>query len=65
MTFSYPAGFLYIFSGLYYMTAEGRNIRVAQYLFLLLYLLTLVVIFAIYQKSLKVSVKQSQDLYNY
>lgn len=56
MNFSYPAGFVYIFSGLYYLTEQGRNIRIAQYIFLLLYLLTLVVVFAIYQKSLKVSV---------
>ncbi|CAB4010448.1 dol-P-Man:Man(5) c(2)-PP-Dol alpha-1,3-mannosyltransferase-like [Paramuricea clavata] len=50
----YPAGFVYIFSGLYYITEQGRNIKIAQYIFLLLYLLTLVILFAIYQKSLKV-----------
>ena len=53
--FSYPAGFVYIFSGLYYLTDHGKNIRIAQYVFLLLYLMTLFVVFAIYQKSLKVS----------
>ncbi|XP_028393797.1 dol-P-Man:Man(5)GlcNAc(2)-PP-Dol alpha-1,3-mannosyltransferase-like [Dendronephthya gigantea] len=50
----YPAGFVYIFSGLYHITEQGKNIRIAQYLFLALYLLTLVVVFAIYQKALKV-----------
>ena len=55
INFSYPAGFVYIFSGLYHLTEQGKNIRIAQYLFLALYLLTLVVVFAIYQKSLKVS----------
>lgn len=50
----YPAGFVYFFSGLYHITSKGSDIRTAQYIFLLLYLLTLVVVFAIYQKTLKV-----------
>ena len=44
---------------MYYITEHGKNIRIAQYAFLLLYLLTLIVVFAIYQKSLKVSAIKS------
>jgi hypothetical protein len=62
INFSYPAGFVYIFSALYYITEQGRNIRAAQYIFLLLYLLTLVIVFAIYQRSLKVSAMKSTNL---
>jgi hypothetical protein len=32
----YPAGHVYIYSGLYYLTDEGRNIKVAQCIFMLL-----------------------------
>jgi len=46
----YPAGFVYIFSGLYYLTGMGRNIRLAQYIFAGLYLLMLVLVFYIYAK---------------
>jgi len=34
----YPAGFLYIFTGLYYGTENGDNIKLAQYYFLAIYL---------------------------
>ncbi|ORX46012.1 glycosyltransferase family 58 protein [Piromyces finnis] len=47
----YPAGFVYIFSLLYKMTNNGENIRLAQYIFMGLYIATLVVILKIYQKS--------------
>ncbi|XP_064642430.1 dol-P-Man:Man(5)GlcNAc(2)-PP-Dol alpha-1,3-mannosyltransferase-like isoform X2 [Lineus longissimus] len=50
----YPAGFVYIFMVLYYLTNHGANIRVAQYVFALLYLLTLVLVFNIYRKARKV-----------
>ncbi|XP_046850788.1 LOW QUALITY PROTEIN: dol-P-Man:Man(5)GlcNAc(2)-PP-Dol alpha-1,3-mannosyltransferase-like [Xenia sp. Carnegie-2017] len=50
----YPAGFVYIFSALYYLTKNGSNIRLAQYIFLLLYMGTLVLLFSIYQKSSRV-----------
>eukprot|EP00118_Oscarella_pearsei_P011346 m.75735 g.75735 ORF g.75735 m.75735 type:complete len:396 (+) comp35952_c0_seq10:18-1205(+) len=49
----YPAGFVYIFSGLYYMTSHGANIKLAQYVFLVLYLLTVAAIVYIYHKSAK------------
>ncbi|KAL3861586.1 hypothetical protein ACJMK2_007612 [Sinanodonta woodiana] len=49
----YPAGFVYIFMALYCVTDLGRNIRLAQYLFAVLYLLTLLVVFDIYRKDKK------------
>ena len=55
--FSYPAGFVYIFTGLYYLTGHGTDIRTAQYIFAALYILTLVCVFAIYQKTSSVSLE--------
>ena len=57
ISFSYPAGFVYIFTGLYYLTGHGRDIRTAQYIFTALYILTLVCVFAIYQKTSSVSLE--------
>ncbi|XP_078245882.1 dol-P-Man:Man(5)GlcNAc(2)-PP-Dol alpha-1,3-mannosyltransferase [Pogona vitticeps] len=50
----YPAGFVYIFLGLYYVTNHGTNIRLAQYLFSALYLTTLLLVFRIYSRTSKV-----------
>ncbi|XP_077204329.1 dol-P-Man:Man(5)GlcNAc(2)-PP-Dol alpha-1,3-mannosyltransferase isoform X1 [Paroedura picta] len=50
----YPAGFVYIFLGLYYATSGGTNIRLAQYLFAGLYLTTLLLVFRIYSRTNKV-----------
>ncbi|XP_060555192.1 dol-P-Man:Man(5)GlcNAc(2)-PP-Dol alpha-1,3-mannosyltransferase-like [Ruditapes philippinarum] len=50
----YPAGFVYIFSGLYYLTDHGKDLRAAQYIFAVLYLLSLFVIFDIYRRVKKV-----------
>ncbi|NXI38577.1 ALG3 mannosyltransferase, partial [Galbula dea] len=50
----YPAGFVYIFLGLYYATGRGTNIRLAQYLFACLYLLSLLLVFRIYYRTNKV-----------
>ncbi|GAB6019313.1 Lethal(2)neighbour of tid protein [Chamberlinius hualienensis] len=47
----YPAGFVYIYTGLYYLTNHGRNIQVAQYVFAGLYLATLLAVFRLYLKS--------------
>ena len=52
---SYPAGFVYIFGGLYYLTDKGTDIGTAQFIFAALYLGTLLCIFAIYQKTSVVS----------
>ncbi|XP_076196767.1 dol-P-Man:Man(5)GlcNAc(2)-PP-Dol alpha-1,3-mannosyltransferase [Aptenodytes patagonicus] len=50
----YPAGFVYIFLGLYYATDRGTDIRLAQYLFAGLYLLNLLLVFRIYCRTNKV-----------
>src|SRR6218665_3124332 len=47
----YPAGHLYVYTGLYYLTDAGRNIKLAQYLFGLLYIANLAVIHAIYREN--------------
>ena len=52
--FRYPAGFVYIFLGLYYATEYGTNIRRAQYIFAALYLITICIVFLIYCKTRKV-----------
>ena len=54
---SYPAGFVYIFAGLYYITGHGTDIKTAQYIFAALYIITLLCIFAIYQETATVSVE--------
>ncbi|NXW40110.1 ALG3 mannosyltransferase, partial [Nyctiprogne leucopyga] len=50
----YPAGFVYIFLGLYYATGRGADIRLAQYIFAGLYLLNLLLVFRIYYRTNKV-----------
>ncbi|NXD86834.1 ALG3 mannosyltransferase, partial [Halcyon senegalensis] len=50
----YPAGFVYIFLGLYYATGRGSDIRLAQYLFAGLYLINLLLVFRIYCRANKV-----------
>lgn len=50
----YPAGFVYIFMILYYITEHGRNVRLAQYIYAGLYILLLYLVFQIYCKSKKV-----------
>ncbi|KAK2530919.1 Alg3 [Columba livia] len=50
----YPAGFVYIFLGLYYATGRGSDIRLAQYIFAGLYLLNLLLVFRIYCRTNKV-----------
>ena len=50
----YPAGFVYIFSGLYYITSQGVNIKLGQYIFFLMYIIFIALIFKIYYKSQRV-----------
>ncbi|XP_062844009.1 dol-P-Man:Man(5)GlcNAc(2)-PP-Dol alpha-1,3-mannosyltransferase [Trichomycterus rosablanca] len=50
----YPAGFVYIFTFLYYITDHGLNIRLAQYVFAGFYLITLLLVFRIYHRTKKV-----------
>ncbi|XP_031330350.1 lethal(2)neighbour of tid protein isoform X1 [Photinus pyralis] len=49
----YPAGFVYIYSALYFVTSHGRNIRLAQYIFLGLYLAQMSLVFRLYTKAEK------------
>ncbi|GAB1601083.1 dol-P-Man:Man(5)GlcNAc(2)-PP-Dol alpha-1,3-mannosyltransferase-like [Argonauta hians] len=46
----YPAGFVYVFLGFYQLTDKGTNIQLAQYMFAVIYLLTLLVVFDIYHQ---------------
>jgi alpha-1,3-mannosyltransferase len=48
---------VYIFSVLYYLTDHGKDLRAAQYIFAVLYLLSLFVIFDIYRRVKKVGIK--------
>ncbi|XP_072297489.1 dol-P-Man:Man(5)GlcNAc(2)-PP-Dol alpha-1,3-mannosyltransferase [Eucyclogobius newberryi] len=50
----YPAGFVYIFSALYYITSQGVNIRLGQYIFAAFYLITLLLVFRLYFRTKKV-----------
>lgn len=50
----YPAGFVYVFTVLYYVTNHGANIYIAQYIFAAFYLVTLFLVFRIYCKAQKV-----------
>ncbi|XP_022708676.1 lethal(2)neighbour of Tid protein-like isoform X2 [Varroa jacobsoni] len=50
----YPAGFVYIFSALYFVTKQGHNVRLAQYIFAGMYLLLLHVVFRLYTKTRRV-----------
>jgi alpha-1,3-mannosyltransferase len=50
----YPAGFVYIYTVLYFVTNHGQNIRLAQYIFAFLYISLLCFVFRIYMKSKKV-----------
>ncbi|CAL1683388.1 unnamed protein product [Lasius platythorax] len=50
----YPAGFVYIFSGLYYVTSRGADIRTAQYIYAIVYAITLTLVLKIYARTKKV-----------
>ena len=50
----YPAGFVYFFGILYFITQHGQNIRTAQFIFAGFYIVTLCLVFRIYSKSRKV-----------
>ena len=49
----YPAGFVWIYYALYLVTDSGRNIRLGQFIFVALYLLTLAAVFRLMVKSRK------------
>lgn len=47
----YPAVHVYIYSGLYWLTDEGRDIKLAQGIFAALYLFTLGGVMACYRRA--------------
>ncbi|KAI8921862.1 ALG3 protein-domain-containing protein [Powellomyces hirtus] len=47
----YPAGFVYIYSGLSYLTSGGKNVLLAQYIFAGVYVTTLAIVMALYRRS--------------
>lgn len=47
----YPAAHVYIYTGLYHLTDEGRNILLAQQLFAGLYMVTLAVVMGCYWQA--------------
>lgn len=58
----YPAAHVYIYTALYYITDEGRNILLAQQLFALLYQVTLMIVMACYwQAKVRWSSKLEHD----
>lgn len=56
----YPAGFLYIFSVLRFLTNDGKDIRRAQYIFAMLYCAMIAVLFAIYRVAM-LSVRRARS----
>lgn len=50
----YPAGFVYAFTVLYYVTSRGALVRVAQYFYVILYVATLALVARIYARARKV-----------
>lgn len=50
----YPAGFVYIYSALYYVTSQGTNIYLAQYIFLGVFLLQTILNYRIHIITAKV-----------
>ncbi len=45
---------MYIYSGLYYLTGNGENIKLAQWIFAVVYLVNLAVVLYIYSRVAKV-----------
>ena len=54
----YPAGFVYVYSILYYATGHGKSVAMAQVIFSGLYLLNLTVVLKIYCNVAQVSTLQ-------
>lgn len=50
----YPAGHLYLYTLLYYITGRGRNIYLGQCIFALLYLLMMGLVFSLYTRHSQV-----------
>ncbi|RNA41986.1 dol-P-Man:Man(5) c(2)-PP-Dol alpha-1-3-mannosyltransferase-like [Brachionus plicatilis] len=51
----YPAGFVYLYTALYWVTHQGTNIRLAQYIYVIFYILFISIVFTIYNTTKKVA----------
>lgn len=54
LLFRYPAGHLYIYNLLNYLSSDGNNIKFAQYIFTALYILNQILVYSLFFKSKKV-----------
>jgi len=50
----YPGGFVWFYTGLYYLTSKGQDIRTAQYFFALVYLLMVGLVFRLLLRTRRV-----------
>lgn len=50
----YPAFFVYVYSAFYFITSYGKNIKLAQYIFIAIYLLQLWLVLRLFSKSRKI-----------
>lgn len=50
----YPAFFVYVYSAFYFITSYGKNIRLAQYIFIVIYLTQLWLVLRLFSKSRKI-----------
>lgn len=50
----YPAGFVWIYTGLYHLTDQGKNVQFAQYIYIALYIAMLSLVLNIYIRTKKV-----------
>ena len=51
----YPAGFVYVYTLLYAITGKGLNIKLAQYIFVGIYLAFITLVFVVHRKTKRVS----------
>lgn len=51
----YPGGFVWLYSWLWYVTNEGKDILTAQYIFAIIYLLFIAAVFYVYYNTKAVS----------
>ncbi|KAG0254150.1 dolichyl-P-Man:Man(5)GlcNAc(2)-PP-dolichol alpha-1,3-mannosyltransferase, partial [Actinomortierella ambigua] len=57
----YPAGFVYIYATLYYLTDDGTNLRRGQWIFMGLYLATFWVVAAIYARVARMGDNEEEE----
>lgn len=50
----YPAGFVWLYTGFYHLTDKGTNVKLAQYVYIALYIVMLTLVLNIYAKTKKV-----------